>query len=351
MIVNTDEKLVSIIIPNYNKGQFISETLESIINQTYNRWEAIIVDDGSNDDSIDIIKSYQIKDNRFCLIERNREPKGGSVCRNIGIDNASGDFIIFLDSDDLIIPSMLENRLNSFKIYPDNDFLIFPTGVFYTKIGDNNSKIIPKKTEHLKYFLRNNFQWTVMSPIWKKDFLLKLNGYDEEYNKLEDIEFHIRALLEKNVKYYIIRNNHIDNFYRQSDARIVAKDYNHFFQQYVTATLLYFKKTSIIIKKSNLPNKSLYLRDLLGSLLICITAILDAYEDKKITENQKNKLINSLLDYNGSLNQLSTIDIVLIKLYIKGYEVRLHKIRGYKNISRKIILSKTMYYMNKIRRT
>ncbi|MDR7208954.1 glycosyltransferase family A protein [Flavobacterium piscis] len=101
--------LVSIIIPTYNRAGVISETLESVLLQTYQHWECIIIDDRSNDNSVEIIDSYVKKDPRFTFIVKNKgQKKGASASRNIGLDNSKGDYIQFLDSDDLLHSEKIE---------------------------------------------------------------------------------------------------------------------------------------------------------------------------------------------------------------------------------------------------
>lgn len=98
--------LVSIIIPVFNYQNFIFETLENLLNQTYKNWEAILIDDGSTDKTAKIIKTYCFKDSRFKLIQQNN--KGVSVARNLGLEIATGEFIQFLDGDDLLSQSKIE---------------------------------------------------------------------------------------------------------------------------------------------------------------------------------------------------------------------------------------------------
>lgn len=98
------QPLVSIIIPTYNRAHLIGETLDSVLAQTYQNWECIVVDDGSSDDTNALMKTYCEQDSRFRYYHRPKErKKGGNICRNIGIDKAQGDFISFLDSDDFIV--------------------------------------------------------------------------------------------------------------------------------------------------------------------------------------------------------------------------------------------------------
>jgi glycosyltransferase involved in cell wall biosynthesis len=107
-----NDSLVSIVIPNYNRANLIGETLDSIIQQTYEDWECIIVDDRSTDGSIEIIKNYSNKDSRFLLIERPQEySKGANACRNIGKSLAHGKYIIFFDSDDIMLPNHIEEKV------------------------------------------------------------------------------------------------------------------------------------------------------------------------------------------------------------------------------------------------
>ncbi len=115
----------SIIIPNYNKGTYVKDCLESIFNQDIekHKYEVIVVDDGSTDNSPEIIKQFPVK-----LMHTNRKRAGGA--RNLGLDNASGEYIVFVDSDDFIandkVLSMLDKKANGqdiiFLSYKKNDF-------------------------------------------------------------------------------------------------------------------------------------------------------------------------------------------------------------------------------------
>ena len=103
--------LVSIITPNYNSEKFISETINSVLNQTYKNWEMIIVDDVSSDKSIDIISAFCKQDSRIQLHQLSNN-SGAAIARNKAIELAKGTFISFLDSDDLWLPKKLECQLD-----------------------------------------------------------------------------------------------------------------------------------------------------------------------------------------------------------------------------------------------
>jgi glycosyltransferase involved in cell wall biosynthesis len=132
-----------------------------------------VVDDGSTNHSIQLIETYSKNDTRFKLIQRNRLPKGGSTCRNIGLEKSKGEYLIFLDSDDLSTPSCLNNRLDFYVKNPKEDFMVFSGATFFKQIGDSNSKWIPPERNLLKKFLSHILPWNISLPIWKTSFLKK----------------------------------------------------------------------------------------------------------------------------------------------------------------------------------
>ena len=105
------EGLVSIITPCYNGGKYISQTIESVIAQTYTNWEMIIVDDGSEDNSAEIIKSFNVPQVKYVY----QNNAGSAAARNNGIRRANGQYIALLDSDDIWLPNFLECQINYMK--------------------------------------------------------------------------------------------------------------------------------------------------------------------------------------------------------------------------------------------
>lgn len=106
----TSNPLISVITPSYNAEKFIGETIESVIHQTYTNWEMIIVDDKSTDKTVQYVKEYQERDNRIRLIEL-EENSGSAVARNTAMEHAGGEYLAFLDSDDLWKTEKLERQL------------------------------------------------------------------------------------------------------------------------------------------------------------------------------------------------------------------------------------------------
>ena len=136
--------LVSIITPNFNSENFISQTILSVLNQTYKNWEMIIVDDLSTDNSQNIINSFIDKDSRIRLHVLN-ENSGAALARNKAISLAKGDFIAFLDSDDLWLPKKLELQLNF--MLENNYALTYSSYEVINEKGILTSKIINCKNK------------------------------------------------------------------------------------------------------------------------------------------------------------------------------------------------------------
>lgn len=113
---------VSVIIPAYNRAGFLPDAIHSIINQTYDNIEIIIVDDGSEDNTYEVVKSFQ---KRFPIVSyyQNERAKGPSGARNTGILKSSGEYISFLDSDDVWLEGHLTTGMRIFQKYPDIDVL------------------------------------------------------------------------------------------------------------------------------------------------------------------------------------------------------------------------------------
>ncbi len=192
------KNLVSIVIATYNRANLITETLDSVLAQTYQDWECIVVDDGSSDDTEDVVSKY-CADPRIRYFKRPVERiKGPNSSRNYGIENSFGDFIMSLDSDDWILPDYLQKKMEVFKDKPEID------GVLSKTIMVNNGKEIIKKELRTKLtnnlledFISLNVSWYMHDILWRKDFLKDKTLYNESLLKMLDRDFHIRRLIEE----------------------------------------------------------------------------------------------------------------------------------------------------------
>ena len=149
--------MISVVIPLYNKESSIQKTIESVLVQTYKDFELIIVDDGSTDNSVNIVECINVN-NQFKLIKKSNG--GVSSARNEGINNASGDYIAFLDGDDLWEPTYLEEMYKLIHDFPD-------AGIYGLGIGKKVGETI--NTNFTK--LCNGFRG-VVDNIWDNDLML-----------------------------------------------------------------------------------------------------------------------------------------------------------------------------------
>ncbi len=146
--------LVSIITPTYNSEKYISATIQSVQNQTYSNWELLIIDDCSTDKTVEIISNASKSDPRIKLHALTKN-QGTGIARNTGIDNSNGNYISFLDSDDMWKPEKLEKQLNFMK---ENNLSF--TFSFYECINEeginlNIRKEAPRLTSYRKLFFCN----------------------------------------------------------------------------------------------------------------------------------------------------------------------------------------------------
>lgn len=207
--------LISIIIPVFNRKEFVEKMIKSIIRQTYKTWELILVDDGSTDGTFEMCEKLAEKDSRIHAYTRNVDCKGAPVCRNIGFKLAKGEYVIFFDSDDLIPPFCLQQRIEYMVSHPTLDFAIFPTIAFWKKLGDVNFYSgINVSSNGLRHLIDGLLPFLVVTNIYKKDFLLRNNIlWDENMRFFQDQDFNIQCL-SNNAHYEYASGVKFDYYYR-----------------------------------------------------------------------------------------------------------------------------------------
>ena len=198
------EPLVSIIIPCYNYGNFLMDAVNSVCSQTYTRWECIIVDDGSTDDSGSIAQGLAKENNQVYYYYKKNG--GLSSTRNYGIHLAKGEYICFLDADDLFDKEKLEKQVYCFEQNPS-------AGIVYGKAGffekDNVQVLYQNKEKReqselrtfsgqgdalIKLLTDGNIT-VVSSPMIKSEVFKKVGDFDLSYKSYEDWHFWMRCAL------------------------------------------------------------------------------------------------------------------------------------------------------------
>lgn len=215
---------VSVIIPLYNSGEYIEETLKSIIYQSYENIEIIIVNDCSTDNSMFVVEKILKESNRKFCVKSNRKNLGQAYSRNIGIEEANGEWILFMDSDDILQSNAIEEIVNTLhqrrdKIY---DFIFFAEENVRVENRDGaRSKsvgVIEYDCKSLqKKFLTRKEVVLVHGTLFRKDWLKMNNITFPNVRYVEDLAFAWMAVLSSNyslkikAKYYkyLIRDNSV----------------------------------------------------------------------------------------------------------------------------------------------
>lgn len=193
---------VSVVIPTYNRAHLIGRAIQSVLDQTFQNFEIIIIDDGSTDNTEELIKELEKKDKRIRYI-RHEKNKGPAAARNTGIKVARGEYIAFQDSDDEWFPDKLEKQMKSFESASAI------TGVVYTgfwRIKDDKKTYIPshkiKKKEGTIHnnLLKGNFIGMPTSVV-RKECFTKIGNFDIRIPYFEDWELWIRISKYYEFKY------------------------------------------------------------------------------------------------------------------------------------------------------
>lgn len=215
MIDYTNEFLISVIVPAYNAAIYIEKCVESICNQSYSNIEVILIDDGSTDSSGKICDHYAEKDGRVKVVHKNNG--GVSSARNVGIEIATGDFLMFVDSDDSMELNAVAILMDVISNSDDIDFIVSS----YFDVYSDNERKIKKIVEHdieideqeLNSFCSDNY--LMFTTPWAKLYKTKIisdNGlrFDETVKYGEDMIFNMQYL--KHTKHIKLINSPIYNY-------------------------------------------------------------------------------------------------------------------------------------------
>ena len=270
-----DNPFFSIVIPLYNKAEYIIDTLNSVKNQTYKNFEVILINDGSTDNSSH--KLEQISDTNFHII--NQENQGVSVARNNGIKNATGDYIAFLDADDYWYPNHLSEFIKSIKKHANESVFC------------NNYRI---------YQTKNKFKKTLFSYLPNNNQIQQIDNYFKS-SFINDIAWTSAVCIKKNV----FNTYTFDNSLRSTEDTDLwirlGLTYSFIFNTCVTAKQNKYVKNSLS-KLNNLESKQHFL-------------------SKYIQQESQNSSLKKYIDYNRfaiALEAKERKEIVIYKKIIKG---------------------------------
>ncbi|MFN6037764.1 MAG: glycosyltransferase family 2 protein, partial [Bacteroidota bacterium] len=272
----------SIIVTNYNKAQYIEEALFSVLNQNTNDFEILLYDDCSTDNSKEIIERSLSFSNKIHFF-KNDVNRGANYLRNKGIFEAKYDHIIFLDADDLLGANCINSRVEFIQKNDEFDMWVFPMFSFKKNISNIISTWIPPTDNLLERFLTHRLPWTISQVVWSTEFLRKINGFDLNFKRFQDVELHTKALLNK-AKVMISRTSP-DCYYRVDEDRII--NYETHFKNFASGAIMYFEKFYTSVKQ----NKLLFV-----TLLYSIDSISYALRSNKLSLQFCNQTVDRILN-------------------------------------------------------
>ena len=316
---------VSVIIPAYNCEKYISRAIESVINQVYKNIEIIIIDDASTDNTKNIIKKYAEKDNRIIPFYSTIN-KGVSASRNIGLKACTGDYIMFIDSDDEItrdaIRRMIDVALKYNSDYVDSYHLLY----YKKKNGKivsftehklpNNNLVLGSLNDNIKIL---NLYTYVTGKLIKKELLDNL-FFDEDLRTYEDLVFEHE--LKIRIKNYVLINNTIYLYYQVENSLINTLGKKHLV--YLDAA----KKVKDIYTSYNKEIRDSIEAILFQNVILTLfTKVIknddSISENTKLVTNAMRELIDTFPNYEKN-KKISKIIKNRVKLYLND-ENKLYK--------------------------
>ncbi len=205
--------LVSVIIPCYNQSVFLGEAIESVLAQSYKKYEIIVVNDGSTDRSSEIARKYaDVK-----LIEQANA--GLAAARNRGLKECAGEFVVFLDSDDKLLPNALETGVEAFAKNPECAFVSgFCRHIDYegNPLEFISQPSVDNNSDHYRALLCNNYIWSPANVMYRREIFEKTASFDLKINPTADYELYLRIARD----FPVFQHGEIVSEYRQHEENM-----------------------------------------------------------------------------------------------------------------------------------
>ncbi len=307
-----NKPLVSIIIPTYNRAHLIGQTLDSVLAQTYQNWECIVVDDGSTDTTDEVMSKYIAKDPRFKYYHRPKDRlPGGNAARNYGFEKSRGEYIQWFDSDDLMVANFLEIKLLSLLENPDLQFVVSRT-VDY--VGDSTVEILKYNGNifnelSLKNYIKGDVYWMTPDFMAYKKYIGKIR-FNEKLLSGQETNFFLVLLGSHNLKgFYINETLTLRRIHQISIQQLVKKDKKKATKtKFLSLSTAYYTVHTKISKENNL----LFLNDLI--------MVFFGLKKKNITIGNFFKLWYYVCKYKSILKGMAFfVSVFLNSTFEKGY--------------------------------
>ncbi len=313
--------LVSVVIPTYNRAQLLKETIASVVNQSYRNIECLVIDDYSADNTRQVVESFTGNEIPVRYI-RNLRRKGAQGARNYGVEMASGEYVQFLDSDDLIHAKKIELQVEVFDKNEQIDMVFCLDEYFSNRIGDTHLLWnLPNDKSYIDRFLYDDAVFHTSSPLWKKQFILRNKiVWDERLSCWQDWDFHLKALISGVRHLYI---PYVLNFIRDHTE---LRSLNINILSKLESKLISVFTIAFELKNRNelTEERKRYLTTFLYSLT------LDIYFNSKVlSSHSKNelfkKIIGDLKVVYGPSGRLSVLSFLRGLLFFSKFEIRIFR--------------------------
>ncbi|TVP61467.1 MAG: glycosyltransferase [Nodularia sp. (in: Bacteria)] len=209
-------KKVSILIPCYNAEKWIKQCIESALNQTYPNKEVIVVDDGSTDQSLEIIKSFG-----DAIRWETGDNRGGNTARNRLLELSAGEWLQYLDADDYLLPQKIENQVKLFSQFPDEDIIYSPSILEHWDVKNTRHEVLSIPEPHDPWILLARWYLPqTNSPLWRKQAIIDVGGWKVDQPCCQEHELYLRLLIAgKKLEYCPLPGS----VYRQWSEQTVCK--------------------------------------------------------------------------------------------------------------------------------
>ena len=308
-IEDYQKELISIIVPIYNAEAYIEKTLDSILSQTYKNLEIILVNDGSTDNTKEIIEEYSKKDNRITVI--NTPNMNVSCARNTGLQYSSGEYVSFIDSDDLINKEYIANLYDALKI-TDSDFSHAAISVErensngYISVDSTNPIVID---DPIKAYLNMDTKFAVWGKLFKKDTIKDIMF--DEIPCFEDFKYMWEVA--KNSKKAVVISDAIYRYIQRTKNSLTQKKYDDTNKELINHAHKILEDTN---NESEEAKKFFY-----GCILFNVMLFLQSYENNNLDYKYYNeifeciKLLEEYKDYKFNILEFdgSSIDDIINK--------------------------------------
>ncbi len=321
-----DSFLISIIIPTYNRGHLIKETLDSIIAQTYTNWECIVVDDGSTDNTEELLAVYCEKDNRIQYHHRPKDrPKGANSCRNYGFELSKGEYVNWFDSDDVLLKDFIKTKVDSINNTLD---LIICSGYEVDSLLKNKKEIVLNEDVNLfKEYVMWRLPVLTPSVLFKKSFLFDKELFSNKISRGQETELFSRLFFNLDTANYIIINEPLFLYRQHLDTKTSKnKTYNKGYKESQSYINFENFKRSLQINDEELIS---HLYKALIKLLFLGIKNNHIENSKIITKNlisvlkEKNKKLITELFIFTSISFLIKKSSYKIEKYFENYQIQL----------------------------